>query len=431
MLDIKFIRENINLVKKNNKNKKIEVDLDLFLAFDDERKKLQMEIENLRNERNKISKTKPTETEIIEMRKLGEKLKDFEERFKNAETQFEKILFKIPNIADISTPVGIDESENKVIKEVGEKPKFDFKPKEHWELGKYLDVIDNEKAAEIAGSRFTYLKGKLVLLQFALVNLAFSILTDETELKKIIEKNKLKVNSKPFIPVVPPVMIKTEVLHKMARLEPKEERYYIPCDDIFLIGSAEHTLGSMHMNEVIPENKMPIRYAGFSLAFRREAGSYGKDTKGIIRVHQFDKLEMESFSLPENSLEEQNFFVAIQEELMQLLWLPYRVVQICTGDMSGPDARQIDIETWLPGQNNYRETHTADLMTDYQARRLKTKVKRNDGKNEFAHMNDATAFAIGRTLVAIMENYQQKDGSIMVPKILKKFVNFNFITKGN
>jgi len=215
----------------------------------------------------------------------------------------------------------------------------------------------------------------------------------------------------------------------MARLEPREERYHIESDDLCLIGSAEHTMGPMHMDETIAEKRLPLRYVGYSASFRREAGSYGKDVKGILRVHQFDKLEIESFSSPESSVTEQDFIVAIQEYLMQQLGIPYRVVIVATGDMGDPDARQIDIEAWLPGQNKYRETHTSDLMTDYQARRLQTRVKRGDGKTDLVHMNDATVFAMGRTLIAIMENYQREDGSITVPEALKKFVPFEVIKK--
>ncbi|MEK7129446.1 MAG: aminoacyl--tRNA ligase-related protein, partial [Patescibacteria group bacterium] len=191
----------------------------------------------------------------------------------------------------------------------------------------------------------------------------------------------------------------------------------------------EHTLGPLHMNETIEEGKLPLRYVGFSTSFRREAGSYGKDTKGIFRVHQFDKLEMESFTVPEDSIKEQDFFIAVQEYLMQSLEIPYQVVMICTGDMGAPDARQLDIESWIPSEGKYRETHTSDLMTDFQARRLNTKVRKKDGKTEFVHMNDATAFAVGRTLIAILENYQQKDGSIRVPKVLQSFIGKDVIRK--
>lgn len=248
-----------------------------------------------------------------------------------------------------------------------------------------------------------------------------STLTDEKTLKKIIKDAKLDISSKPFIPVVPPVFIKPEVFQKMGRLEPKEERYYIPSDDLYLIGSAEHTLGSMHMDETLSEDSLPLRYIGFSTAFRREAGSYGKDTKGILRVHQFDKLEMESFASTADALKEQDLFVAIQEYLLQQLNLPYQVMAICTGDMGGPDYRQIDIETWMPGQDKYRETHTADYMTDFQSRRLNIKIKQGENA-ELAYMNDATAIAVGRTIIAIMENYQQEDGSIEIPKVLKPYM---------
>jgi seryl-tRNA synthetase len=221
----------------------------------------------------------------------------------------------------------------------------------------------------------------------------------------------------------------------MARIEPRDERYYLQSDDLYLIGSAEHTLGPLHMDETLPESALPARYVGFSTSFRREAGSYGKDTKGILRVHQFDKLEMESFTRPEDSRTEQDFIVAVQEHLVRSLEIPYRVMDICTGDMGGPDARQIDIEMWMPGSPDahgkgkgvYRETHTSDLMTDYQARRLRTKVKKADGTAEYAHMNDATAFAIGRTLIAIIENYQTKKGTVLVPKVLQPYMGLREI----
>jgi len=267
------------------------------------------------------------------------------------------------------------------------------------------------------------------LLEFALIQYTFQTLTSEKIIGKIAASIEKGYAAKPFIPVIPPDFIRPQIFEKMARLSPedKEERYYFPQDDIYLIGSAEHTLGPIHMEEIIPEENLPLRYLGFSTSFRREAGSYGKDTRGIFRVHQFDKLEMESFTLPNNSLKEQDFILAVQEYLVRSLELPYQVVMICTGDMGKPDARQIDIEIWMPGQGRYRETHTSDLMTDYQARRLNTRVRKKGGDIEFVHMNDATAFAIGRTLIAIMENYQQKDGSIKVPRVLQKYAGFKKI----
>ena len=336
---------------------------------------------------------------------------------------------RIPNIAFPEVKVGKDESKNEVLRISGSPTKFSFKPKEHWQLGEELGVIDNERAAKVSGSRFTYIKGKLALLQFAIIQFAMRNLTDEKILASIATKAKLDVSLKPFIPVIPPVMIKPEAFERMARIEPKDERYHIPSDDLYLVGSAEHTLGAMHMDEVLDEKDMPVRYVGYSTSFRREAGSYGKDMRGIIRLHQFDKIEIESFTAPEDSTKEQDFIVAIQSHLMQELKIPYRVVGICTGDMGGPDARQIDIEAWMPGLDKYRETHTSDLNTDYQSRRLNTRLRRKDGKHELVHMNDATVFALGRIMVAIMENYQQEDGSIKIPEVLIPYCGFDSITK--
>jgi seryl-tRNA synthetase len=211
-------------------------------------------------------------------------------------------------------------------------------------------------------------------------------------------------------------------MKKMDRFDPIDDRYYFKEDKQLLVGSAEHSLGPIHMNQIIKEENLPIRYIGYSTAFRREAGTYGKDMRGILRCHQFDKLEMESFTTAENGLAEQNLIVAIQEYIVGQLEIPYQVVAICTGDIGKPDYRQIDIECWMPGQNKYRETHTSDYMTDFQSRRLNTKYKKTDGKTELVHMNDATAAAIGRMLIAILENYQQKDGSVKIPKVLQKYM---------
>lgn len=429
MLDIQFIREHKDRVAKAIATKKSRANLDALLAKDAERSRLLKEVEELRSLKNDINeliqqaKTPEEKAEVIAKGKeIKEKLDVAEPHLREAEEQFFMLLRLIPNIPSDDTPEGPDESGNQVLRQVGEKRTFDFTPKEHFELGQALGLIDTERAATVAGARFAYLMGDLVKLQFALIDLALKTLTDEKALAGIIAKNNLDVSATPFIPVIPPVFIKPEPFEKMARLEPKEERYYLPEDDLYLIGSAEHTLGTLHMDESIPEEKLPLRYVGYSTSFRREAGSYGKDTRGILRLHQFDKLEMESFTTAKKSVEEQNFFVAIQEYLVRSLGIPYQVVQICTGDMGGPDARQIDIECWLPGQGKYRETHTSDLMTDYQARRLGTKVKRRDGRSEFVQMNDATVFAIGRTLIAIMENYQEADGGIVIPEALRPYM---------
>lgn len=425
MLDIKFIRQNPDVVKDAVKKKRLDFDVDKLLAVDERRRHVMQEFEQLKAEQNKKSSEKPEPIQIDKLKAIKEKIKVLRDELDLVEKEFNELLLKVPNIPSDDTPVGSDESGNKVLRQIGKLPKFDFQPKEHWELGHALNIIDVERAAKVSGARFAYLKGGLVLMEFALMQYGLSVLTDQKTLKNIIKKAKLDISDTPFIPILPPVFIKPDVFQKMGRLEPKEERYYIPSDNLYLIGSAEHTLGSMHMDEVLSLDKLPLRYVGFSTAFRREAGSYGKDMKGILRLHQFDKLEMESFTLPEDSYKEQDFIVAIQEYMMQELELPYQVVAICAGDMGVPDARQIDIETWLPGQNKYRETHTADLMADYQSRRLSIKFKRDD-KSEFVHMNDATAFA-GRTLIAIIENYQQKDGSIKIPKVLQKYCGFNEI----
>lgn len=426
MLDIKFIKENAEEVKKVTEAKQLNPSLvDKVLELDAKRRTLIEEIDNLRSKRNQIAKEGKASDEG---KKIKEDLKEKEPALAKLEGEYKEVLWQIPNLFSPDTPFGKDESENKVVRKWETPRKFDFEPKDHLDLGENLEVIDVKRAAEVTGPRFGYFKGGAAMLEFALIQYAISVLTDENILKTIADKVEAGYNPKPFIPVVPPVMIKPDVFDKMVRLNPKEERYYIQSDDIYLIGSAEHTLGPLHMNETLPENKLPIRYVGFSTSFRREAGSSGKDVRGVLRVHQFDKIEMETFTLPENSIKEQDFIIGIQEYLVQSLNIPYEVVAICTGDMGKPDYRQVDINMWLPGQDKYRETHTSDMMTDYQARRLNTKVKREDGRIEYAHMNDATAFAIGRTIIAILENYQEKDGSVVVPEILRKWVDKDRIT---
>src|SRR3989344_5809982 len=428
MLDIQFIRENSEKVKKGVAAKQLDPKLvDKVLELDAKYRKLLGEVEELRARRNEIAKKKPFDK--AQGLKVKSELQKKEPEFKKVEEEYKDAINQIPNLPADDVPEGKDERENKVTRKWGEPKKFDFKPKDHLELGEALDIIDVKVASKVTGARFGYLKGDAALLEFALIQHAFSVLTNSDELKKIADKVKEGYSSKPFIPIVPPVMVRPDVFGKMARLEPKEERYYIKSDDLYLIGSAEHTLGPMHMDEVIPEKYLPLRYVGFSTSFRREAGTYGKDTRGILRVHQFDKVEMEAFTTPEDSDKEQDFFVAIQEYLMQSLEIPYQIVMICTGDMGAPDYRQVDLEAWLPGEGKYRETHTSDNMTDYQARRLNTRVQAK-GKTGFVHMNDATAFAVGRTIIAILENYQQKDGSILIPKVLQKWVGKDKITSG-
>lgn len=408
-------------------NKKVtDVDLDELLSFADKKKELGQKLDAINAQRNEASKTQ----NIEEGRKLKEEGSVVEAELAEIDKKFIALMLKVPNIPSADTPIGKDDTENKIVRQWGEPKKFSFEPKAHWDIGKDLDVIDSERAGNISGSRFVYLKGDLVRVQFALVQLAFDTLTNEETLKIIAEEAGLEVNTKPFNLIVPPTFVKPAVYNRMARLEPKEDKYYIEQDDVYLAGSAEHTVGPYHMDEVISGEDLPLRYLGYSTCFRREAGSYGKDTKGILRQHQFDKMEMESFTKPEDSLREQDFLVAIQEYMLRKLNLPHQVVQVCTGDMGMPDYRQVDIETWMPGQNTYRETHSADLMTSFQSRRLNTRYKNSEGKLELVHMNDATLFAIGRMLIAIIENYQQEDGSVKIPEVLRPYLgNREFIGK--
>lgn len=435
MLDIKFIRENKDIVKETIKNKRGNIDLDDLFKIDEERLTLLSRVEFLRGEQNKVSvsmggtlTTEARKQLIEEMRLVKDELKEKEEDLRNITSKWQSIMLKIPNIPTADTPFGVDETGNQVVRQWGEIPTFSFSPKEHFEIGKALGLIDTETAAEVASSRFSYIKGDLVLMQFAILQMCLNVLTNEEKLKEIAKNAGLSINVSKFIPVIPPVFVRPLVQVKMARFMAPEDHYMFPNDDLMLIGSAEHTLGSMYMNKIFEEEELPIRYAGYSTAFRREAGAAGKDTNGILRQHQFDKLEMEVFSLPENSIQEQNFLVAIQEHILQELKLPYQVVAICVGDMGFPDTRQIDIETWMPGQNKYRETHSSDFTGGFQSRRLNTRVRRKDGKIEPVHMNDATVVAIGRILIAIIENYQQADGTIKIPEVLQKYLGKEIIS---
>ncbi len=425
MLDIKFIKENKDIVAAAIKNKNRDVDLDELINLSEERKTARQKIDEINKERNIAAANR----DAVRGTDLKRQLEEAEATFANLDKRFIELMIKVPNIPSLDTPIGKDENENVVIRSWGEKPVFSFTPKEHHELGQALGVIDIETAATVAASRFTYLLGDLALMQFALIQHCMKIVTDQGLLRSIAERAHLPLPERSFIPVIPPVFIKPAVQNRMARFLTPEEHYLFPEDDLMLVGSAEHTLGPIHMDKIIEEKDLPIRYAGYSTAFRREAGSYGKDTKGILRQHQFDKIELESFTLPEHSLQEQDFLVAIQEHILQTLKLPYEVLLVCTGDMGFPDYRQIDINTWMPGQNTYRETHSADCIAGFQARRLNTRVRRTDGTVEPLHMNDATAIAVGRTLIAIIENYQNEDGTITVPEVLRPYMGKDIIRK--
>jgi seryl-tRNA synthetase len=425
MLDIQFIRDNPELVAEKSRQKGYDVDIRQLLGFDIERRELLQQAEELRRQRNELTERtkgqKPSEEQITKGRTLRDNVNDVEHKLESIDKEFMALLKQVPNMPLDDVPVGTSEADNVVTKTVGDKPQFDFEPKPHHQLGEAKDWIDKKRAAKISGSRFAYLKGDLVRLQFAIIQWVLQTLGDEKVIQKLIDENDLQLSAKPFTPVLPPAMLRTEPYEASARLNAEEVTYKIEQDDLWLNASAEHTLCTMYWNEILPEAELPIRYIGYATSFRREAGTYGKDTEGILRMHQFDKLEMEVFSTGETGLQEHLLLIAIQEYLMQQLGLPYQVLQKNTADIGKPNARGVDIEVWLPGQSAYRETHTADYMTDYQARDLKIRVKCGD-RTELVYTNDATAFALGRIMIAILENFQTAEGSVTVPEVLRSFL---------
>ena len=425
MLDIKYIRENAQTVEEKAKQKGYAVDVSSLLKLDDDRRELQTKTEEIRQKRNvladEVKQGKPTPEQIEQGKALKTQLAELEDRLRVVDDEFVLALKKVPNMPLDYVPVGASEDDNVVERTFGEPTKFDFEPKNHWEIAQARGWIDKERAAKVAGARFAYVKGDLVRLHFALINFGMDVLGDENLLADIIAKNDLKIPATPFTPVLPPAVARTEVYDATGRLNKEEQTYKLADDDLWLNASAEHVMAPMFLGEIIDEAELPIRLAGYTTAFRREAGTYGKDTEGMFRMHQFDKLEMESFTLPEQGLEEHKLMVALQEYLMSELKLPYRVLQKCTFDIGGPNAAGVDIDAWLPGQQKYRETHTADYITDYQARRMQTRVRRKDGSIALVHTNDATVFSM-RPLIAIIENYQNEDGTVTVPDVLRPYL---------
>jgi len=414
MLDINFIRENPEVVKQACKNKNTQISVDLILDLDKEKRQLMTEMEALRAEQNKISRGGFENKEIfVQAKEIKEKIKELEPKMEKVDLELRDLLLSLPNIPFEDVPVGKNDSENIIMRQIGRKPVWIFsKLKDYMQLGENLNLIDTERAGKVAGSRFGYIKGDLARLEFALINLVMDTLKKED-----------------FVPIIPPVMLKDEMARGTGYFEAGDETeaYYLPSDKMYLAGTSEQPLIAMHSGETLQEKNLPLRYVGFSTCFRREAGSYGKDTKGILRVHQFDKLEMVIFSTPEQSKKEHELLLSIEEKLMKLLKLPYQVINICTGDLGRPAAKKYDIETWLPSENKYRETHSCSNCTDFQARRLNIRYKDKENKMQFCHTLNGTAFAIGRILIMIMENYQQKDGSILVPKALQKYCGIKTI----
>lgn len=413
MLDIKFLRENAALVRAGWAKKNATINLDELLKLDEQKRTLQLTVEQLKAEQNAAAKALPqltgTEKEksLAAMKQLKEDIKKTEPELNTITEKLNELLSYAPNIPLESVPEGKDDTENKVIKTHGEKTMFDFTPRDHVELGKILDCIEIEKAVKMSGARFYYLKNDAVLLEFALVQFVLH-----------------KLNAKGFTPVVPPVLVKESAMWSTGFFPADRQQIYhvnAEDDDLYLVGTAEVPLTMLHADEIMDAEKFPRRYVGFSTCFRREAGTYGKDMHGILRVHQFDKIEMYSFCHPDKSEAEHEVIRETEEEILQDLGIPYQVVLICGGDLGAPAAKKYDLEGWIPSQNTYRELTSCSNCTDFQARRSKIRFK--EGKeSRFIHTLNGTACAVGRTLIAILENYQQADGSVKVPTVLQQYV---------
>ncbi len=414
MIDLKYIQEHPEAVERNalRRGKTCPPVADVLVQIKERLSAIQT-LDGLRAE-SKANAAKvqgagagDREAMVVAGKELKGWIKKQEERLASVEQSLEALVRQYPNILRDDVPDGHSEAENELVRTWGEIPLFDFEVKDHLALGEALGIIDMERASKVAGSRFTYLLGDGVRLEFALINYALGVLM-----------------ARGFTPVIPPHIISTQAMGAMGFLEHggEEEIYHLKHDDAVLIGTSEQALGPMHMQELFEAEALPKRYAGFSPCYRREAGSYGKDVRGILRVHQFDKIEMFSFVSPEDSDKEHERLLAVQEELVQGLGLPYRVIKLCAGDTGVSSGRTYDIETWMPSQRTYRETHSTSNTTDFQTRRLGVRV-RCDGKTELAHALNGTAFAIGRTLIAILENGQQADGSVAIPKILQPAMN--------
>jgi len=410
MLDSQILKNNIEEFNENLKKRDIDVDTNLLIELDEKRRKAKFEAEQVRAEQNKLGK-EIAKAENKEKEKLLKKAADLSESFKNLSEKAEKQekLFldswiKIPNIVDPSSPVGKTDQDNNEIKKVGEI-KEHKNVKDHLEIGESLGLINVEKASEVSGSRFSYIFGDLVKIEFNLVSYVLE-----------------KLSSNGFLPTVPPVLVRENALFGTGFFpDDAEQVYEIPNDDLYLVGTSQVSLAALHGEEILEHKSLPIRYAGFSTCFRREAGTYGKDTTGIFRVHQFDKVEMFSFCDSENSKEEHEYLLSLEEEILQELEIPYRVVDVCSGDLGASASKKFDIEAWIPSQNNYREVTSCSNTTDYQARRLNIRTKK-EKETELIHTLNGTALAVGRILIALIENNQQEDGSVKFSDSLSKII---------
>ena len=409
MIDIKLLRENPEKIRQAAKDKRIELDVEHILEIDSRFTELGRVVQILREERNVLTKAiqgKPTDEQLAKGKEIRAQLDKEENALSAVKEELDTWLVKVPNPAKEDVKPGKGDTENDVIRTYKEPTKFSFTPKDHLELGVILDIIDTERATKVSGARFAYLKNDAVLLELALVQFAMETLIKEG-----------------FTPVIPPVLIKRDTMQGLGYMENggEEDMFALRDDDMFLVGTAEHSLVPMHRDELLDAKEFPKRYVGFSSAFRREAGSYGKDTRGILRVHQFDKIEMVSFVAKGKDDEEHEYLLGLEEKFFQALDIPYQVIRMCTGDLGFPAARKYDVEAWMPAQGKYREVTSVSTVTDFQSRRLKIRYK--DGDNtEFANILNGTAFAIGRTIIAILENYQQEDGSVVIPEVLRKYM---------
>lgn len=403
-MDIKFIRENPEKVKKATRAKQQDPEMvDKFLVLDEERRKLLAKIEELRAQRNIAAKEK----DIEKGKKIKKQLAELEPKLKELEKKFKELLFLIPNPPSDKAPLGKNEKDNVEVRKWGEPRKFDFPIKDHVELGESLAVLDFKSGAKVAGANFYFWYNEGAFLELALVRYAFDLLSKEG-----------------FTPVITTDLARSRYYLGTGYLPKGKEAqtYTIEGEDLGLTATAEVTLAGKHADEVISEEKLPIKYIGYSHCFRKEAGAYGKYSKGLYRVHHFTKAEIFIYCLPEESDKWHQFILSMEERIYQGLELPYRVVEMCTGDLGAMAARKFDIEAWMPSRNEYGEVTSTSNCTDFQARNLNIKVRRKNGKLEFIHMLNGTAIATSRTPLAILENYQQKDGSVIVPEVLRDYV---------
>lgn len=411
MIDVELLRKNPEIFKVEIEKRGMKIDIDSDLKLDAQRRGLIFKVDEIRAQKNEASKKVPllsgTEKQemITRMKQLNDELKTLEEKLQVSEKEFSNRIAAYPNITHSSVPVGKDESGNVIAYFVGEKPQFDFKVKNHVEIGNTLNIIDEERASKISGARFIFLKNEAVGLQFALVQYVLGLLME-----------------KGFTPLIPPVLVKERAMYGTGFFPVEASQYYkTELDELYLVGTAEVPLCGYHTDEVLDANLLPLKYAAYSTCFRREAGSYGKDMGGLFRVHQFDKIEMFIFSHPDKSWDDYEMLRETLENIVKGLGLHYRIMNMCTGDIGTPNAKKYDLEAWIPSQQNYREIASCSNDTDFQTRRLNIKFKDGDRK-VLVHTMNSTACAMGRMLMAIMENYQDRDGSIIVPEILKKYL---------